>query len=74
MAFVPLKDGGLIKTFIDRGWLPPECCRFILDVRLGGIVKLYAESYAPNELQDVDLASLLREPEKDPAPAGSDGG
>ena len=64
MAFMTLKDDGLIKAFVERGWLPPECARFILDVRVGGIVKLYTESYAPNELQDVDLASLLTAPEK----------
>ena len=74
MAFTPKKDDGLIKAFMDRGWLPPVCSRFILDVRVGGLVKLYTESYAPNELRDMDLASLLTEPDKVPASAESDGG
>ena len=74
MAFTPKKDNGLVKAFVERGWVPSECRRFILDVRLGGLVTLYTESYAPNDLQDMDLASLLTEPEITPKSAESGGG
>lgn len=63
MPFMALKDKGLIKAFMDRGLLPPECSRFFLDVKVGRPVRLYTESTLPYEFRDLDLASLLEKPE-----------
>ena len=49
----------LVKSLIDSGIVPDNCCRVIIDIAYDNAVKVYYEVYGDERLLDIDFAKHI---------------